>query len=235
MAMSTRERARVLITSGATYNVDHYVHAVEASGAEAVVVRPGGELLIDRCDAVVLSGGADVRPDRFGAEVPDHLAGRVQVEEARDELEWQVLEEVERRGLPVLAICRGIQVLNVHRGGTLRLDLPGEGFTAIRHAQRDRIGQPVHEVAVMPGRLRTILGATWVPVNTSHHQALRQVAPDLRPVAYAPDGVIEAVESPDGRLIGVQWHPERLFDTQDAARRLFADLVERVEARVPAA
>ena len=234
-AMSIGERPRVLITSGETYNVDHYVHAVEASGAEPVVVRPRDELTPDRWDAVVLSGGADVSPDRFGAAAPDHLAERVQVEEARDRLEWQVLDEVERRGFPVLAICRGVQVLNVYRGGTLRLDLPAEGFTSIRHAQRDRIGEPVHKVAVLPGRLREILGASWVGVNTSHHQAVRRVAPDLRVVAYAPDGVIEGVESADGRLIGVQWHPERLFDAQEAARRLFADLVERVETRVPAA
>ncbi len=223
-----------MITSGATYNVDNYVHAVEASGAEAVVVRPGAGL-VDGWDAVVLSGGADVSPERFGAAVPEHLARFVEVEEARDQLEWQVLDEAERRGLPVLAICRGIQMLNVHRGGTLRLDLAGEGYTAIEHRQRPRIGEPVHQVAVGPGRLRDLLGATWVPVNSSHHQALRRVAADVRAVAYAPDGVIEAVESADGRLIGVQWHPERLFKTEAAARRLFADLVERVEARVPAA
>lgn len=232
--MSTRGRPRVLITSGATYNVEHYVHAVEASGAEAVVARPGEEL-IEGWDAVVLSGGADVSPARFGAVVPDHLSGSVEVEEPRDRLEWQVLDEAERRGLPVLAICRGIQLLNVHRGGTLRLDLPGEGFTAIDHRQRARIGRPVHDVAVLPGRLRATLDATWIPVNSSHHQAVRRVAPDLRAVAFAPDGVIEALESADGRLVGVQWHPERLFDAQEAARRLFADLVLRVEARVPAA
>ncbi|MBO0707573.1 MAG: gamma-glutamyl-gamma-aminobutyrate hydrolase family protein [Candidatus Dormibacteraeota bacterium] len=112
---------------------------------------------------------------------------------------------------------------------------PGEGFTAIDHRQRARIGRPVHDVAVLPGRLRATLDATWIPVNSSHHQAVRRVAPDLRAVAFAPDGVIEALESADGRLVGVQWHPERLFDAQEAARRLFADLVLRVEARVPAA
>lgn len=233
--MSTTARPRILITSGAAYRVDAYVHSLEASGAEAVVARPGTEPAVDRCDAVVLAGGADVNPARFGLRVPAHLRGLVEVEEARDRLEWRVLDDAERRGLPVLAICRGLQVVNVHRGGTLRLDLAGEGFTAIRHRQRDRIGEPVHEVAVSPGRLREILGTARLSVNSSHHQALRRPAPDLRAVAHAPDGVIEAVESADGRLIGVQWHPERLFDTQDAARRLFADLLARVSARVAAA
>ena len=89
-------------------------------------------------------------------------------------------------------------------------------------------------MAVSEGRLRSILGAARLAVNSSHHQAVRRVAPDLRVVAQAPDGVIEGVESADGRLIAVQWHPERLFDTEEAARRLFSDLVARTAAGAPA-
>jgi len=228
--MTAEDKPRILVPTGAAYPVDAYLHALEASGAEPVVARPGEQLAMDNVDAVVLAGGPDVSPARFGAEVPADLAALVILDEERDRLEWQVLDQVERRGLPVLAICRGAQVLNVHRGGTLRLDLNAEGFTTINHRQRDRIHEPVHEVVVSESRLRSILGAERIPVNSSHHQAVRQAAPDLRIVAYAPDGVIEGVESADGRLIAVQWHPERLFDTQEAARRLFSDLIARVAA-----
>lgn len=232
--MSTEERPRILVTAGSGYDVTAYVHSVEASGAEAVVVRPEDRVPLDGWEAIVLTGGADVSPARLGVTLPEHLAPLVKVEEARDRLEWKVLDEVERRGLPVLAICRGMQVLNVYRGGTLRLDLAAEGFTTINHRQRDRIRETVHDVVLSEGRLRSILGAGRVAVNSSHHQAVRRAAPDLRVVAYAPDGVIEGLESADGRLIGVQWHPERLFDTNATARRLFADLVERTRARAPA-
>jgi putative glutamine amidotransferase len=232
--MSTADRPRILVTAGAAYDLTAYLHSLEASGAEPVVARPGPRLPVEAWDAVVLAGGVDVSPARFGAQVPADVAPRVQVDLDRDALEWEVLDEVERRGLPLLAICRGLQVLNVYRGGTLRLDLATEGFTAIRHRQRDRIREPVHEVVVAEGRLRSILGGERAAVNSSHHQAVRRAAPDLRVVAHAPDGVIEGLESADGRLIAVQWHPERLFDTQEAARRLFSDLVARAAAGVPA-
>ncbi len=233
--MGIEERPRILVTTGSTSAVDAYVHALEASGAEPLVVRPGGRLPPEEgWDAVLLTGGADVSPARLGVPVPEQLAALVNVEEARDELEWEVLDTAQRLGRPVLAICRGVQVLNVYLGGTLRLDLSGEGFVAIDHRRRDRILEPVHEVTVSEGRLRSILGVARLGVNSSHHQAVRRVASGLRVVAHAPDGVIEGVESVDGRLIGVQWHPERLFETEEAARRLFADLVKRAAAAAPA-
>lgn len=232
--MSAEERPRILIPAGTEYDVAAYVHSVEESGAEPVVARPGRQLRLDGWDGVVLAGGPDVSPARFNAEVPSHLVELVRIDQARDWLEWQVLGEADRRRLPVLAICRGMQVLNVYHGGTLRLDLGAEGFTSINHRQRDRIHETVHDVVIAEGRLRSIVGAERLPVNSSHHQAVRKVAPGLRVVAHAPDGVIEGVESADGRLIGVQWHPERLFDTQEAARRLFSDLVARVVGGVPA-
>lgn len=228
--MSREEKPRVLVTAGAGSDVEAYVRALEASQAEPVVVRPGRIPEVESFDGVVLTGGPDVSPARFGARVPEHLEDRVRVEEARDRMEWEVLDQVERLGLPGLAICRGIQVLNVYRGGTLRLDLPGEGFSAIEHRQRDRIGQPVHEVVISKGRLRSVLCASRLRVNSSHHQAVREAAPGLLVVAHAPDGVIEGVESLDGRWIGVQWHPERIFEIREKARRLFADLVARAAA-----
>lgn len=235
----SEERPRILVTAGSDSDVDAYVHALEASEAEPVVVRPGARPEVEGFDGVVLTGGVDLAPARFGAVVPEHLEARVQVDVARDELEWEVLDQVERLELPGLAICRGIQILNVYRGGTLRLDLPGEGFTAIEHRQRDLIGQPVHEVVIQKGRLRSVLCASRLRVNSSHHQAVREAALSLRVVAHSPDGVIEGVESLDGQWIGVQWHPERLFEVREKARRLFSDLVtragERKGAPVPAA
>ncbi|MGH7921362.1 MAG: gamma-glutamyl-gamma-aminobutyrate hydrolase family protein [Candidatus Dormibacteraceae bacterium] len=229
--MSTPRGLRVLITAGATTDARHYEEAVEASGAEPLVARPGGgRPSLEHFDALLLTGGPDVAPERFGATVPDALRALVEIEPARDELEWDYLDQAERLRLPMLAICRGLQVLNVHRGGTLHLDLPAAGFTAIAHSRPDRRHQPVHQVRVAPGRLREIVGADDLGVNSTHHQAIREAAPDLRIVAQSADGVIEGVESADGRLIAVQWHPERLFDSEPAARRLFADLLERAAA-----
>lgn len=232
----SEEKPRVLVTAGSTSEVGAYVHALDASGAEPVVARPGSRALeLDGVAGVLITGGVDVSPARYGAVAPEHVAATVQVDEARDALEWYILDEADRRGLPVLAICRGIQVVNAHRGGTLRLHLPAEGFTLIDHRQRERLGEPVHEVVLSPSRLRTLLGgAVRLQVNSSHHQAVRQVAPDLTVVAHAPDGIIEGIESADGRLIGVQWHPERLYDTHDEARRLFTDLVTRATGQIQA-
>jgi putative glutamine amidotransferase len=193
--------------------------------------RPSGPL-----DGLVLGGGCDVEPERYGeAALP---GGGVETDPERDALDFSLLAEARRDGVPVLAICRGLQVVNVALGGTLIQDVPSERATAIAHdvphAEKTRIE---HAVAVGPGtRLAAIAPAADLPVNSRHHQAIARPAAELVVSAVAPDGVVEAAETADGPwLVGVQWHPENLAAAGDAAsRRLFAEFARAVRERAAA-
>ncbi|GAA1985086.1 gamma-glutamyl-gamma-aminobutyrate hydrolase family protein [Kitasatospora viridis] len=204
-----------------------YVAAVGAAGATAVLLppQPGGApgRLLDRLDALVLAGGPDVDPARYGAE-PHPRTGEPR--ELRDGWETGLLTAALERELPVLAICRGMQLLNVALGGTLEQHLPdrlGEGA----HQQAPGVYQP-REVAVAAGsRLAGILGER-APVLCYHHQAVDRLGAGLVPVAWSEDGTVEALELPGaGFALGVQWHPEA--DQQD--RRLFQALVNTLEEK----
>jgi putative glutamine amidotransferase len=190
-----------------------YVQAVEQAGGVAVPLSPAHtdaslDRLLELVDGLVLSGGEDVDPARYG-QPPHPSLGSVNPE--RDAMEFRVLEGALRREIPVLAICRGAQLLNVAWGGTLFQDLPSLRPTAMEHRQQAPVDQPRHTVTVEKGsRLRDVLGADVVPVNSFHHQGIDRLAPGLRAVAWADDGLVEGVESADGRwIVGVQWHPER--------------------------
>jgi putative glutamine amidotransferase len=174
------------------------------------------------CDGLLLTGGDDVHPARYGMR-PSPQLGAVSLE--RDALEWRALEIALTRGMPVLGICRGLQVLNVFLGGTLYQDLASELPGA--HGQSRGWGDAAHAVSVVEGsRLRRIIGAATLHSNSYHHQAVRALAPGLHAVAHAEDGVIEAVETPEpGWVVAVQWHPERGAadaPADDPDRRLFA-------------
>jgi putative glutamine amidotransferase len=204
-----------------------YVRAAASAGVIPVVVPPledpkaAGPVLAS-ISGLILSGGEDVNPDRYG-EAP-HPRAYVP-HDARDAWEMALLRVARERRLPTLAICRGIQVANVALGGTLVQDLPSQWRDAIAHdgEARDR---RTHEVRVEPSsRLASLLGTTALCTNSLHHQALATVAPGLRISATAPDGVIEGVEwdGDDWWMIGVQWHPEELTRTAESwDRRLFA-------------
>ena len=132
------------------------------------------------------------------------------------------------RGLPILAVCRGIQLLNVALGGSLFQDVSADPGTDIRHSQAAPRDQPSHTVTVKPGsRLAETLGADEIEVNSMHHQAVKTLGEGLIPVAWAPDQLIEGVEmtDPSRFVLGVQWHPEELCARSEPARRLFAALV----------
>jgi putative glutamine amidotransferase len=130
--------------------------------------------------------------------------------------------------VPLLAICRGLQVLNVALGGTLYQDLPADKPSPVAHSQKEPRDQPTHAVKVMSEdtRLASILGASEIEVNSFHHQAIKRLAAGLEEVAWAPDGVIEAVEMDGARFVlAVQWHPEDLVGHDPAARSLFTALI----------
>lgn len=186
--------------------------------------------IFERLDGVFITGGVDVDPSQYG-ESKSPLCGATDPD--RDAVEIALLRHALARKLPVLAVCRGIQILNVACGGTLYQDVTAQVPAAMKHDYFPTPERPsrkylAHEVAVTPrSRLSRILGDAVVPVNSMHHQAIKDLAPNLAPTAHAPDGIIEGVEATDDRyLVAVQWHPEELTETQPGMARLFTSFAE---------
>jgi putative glutamine amidotransferase len=207
-----------------------YLHAVQQAGGVPVPLPPqlsaaslqrlGGGL-----HGLLLTGGGDVDPALFG-ETPHHTL--YDVAPARDTLETAALTFALRRGLPVLAVCRGIQVLNVALGGSLYQDVGTDPGTQVPHSQKEPRDQPTHKVKVAPGSwLAETLVTDELEVNSMHHQAIKRLGHGLVAVAWAPDQVVEGAELDDPArfVLGVQWHPEELVGHSEPARRLFAALV----------
>lgn len=163
---------------------------------------------------LLLPGGADVDPQFYGKDDPDHLC---EVDQVRDELEFKIIKEAQRLKLPILGICRGLQIMNVALGGTLIIDLPQSGKSG--HEKINGVDVE-HNIIIEPDtHLASIIGATNGFVNSAHHQAADLVAPSLKVSAYSDDGIVEALEwsNPEGKsyLMLVQWHPERMRDMQN--------------------
>src|SRR5580698_1633606 len=186
--------------------------------------------IFDRLDGVFITGGVDVDPSHYGeSKLP--LCGVTDPD--RDTVEIALLRHALDRNLPILAVCRGIQILNVTCGGTLYQDVTAQVPAAMKHDYFPTLEQPsrkflAHDITVKSGsRLGRILGDAVVPVNSMHHQAIKDLAPNLSATAYAPDGIIEGVEELDERyLIAVQWHPEELTETHPGMARLFTTFAE---------
>ncbi len=191
--------------------------------------------LLDRLDALLLSGGSDVDPALYGRP-PHPKLGRVIRE--RDEFELALCREALRRDLPILAICRGQQVLNVATGGTLTQDLPSDVGSMVDHDPKGQRWQVAHEVKVVAGTvLREILGRETVPVNSFHHQAVDDLGEGVVVSARAGDDVVEAIEMPGHRfVVGVQWHPESFWGRPESSfSPLFEALTSAAGARAGAA
>jgi putative glutamine amidotransferase len=206
-----------------------YVDSVRAAGAEVVVLPHGAPAaLLDRLDALVLAGGGDIEPSRYQAE---HHETTYMVDPLRDQFEIGLVEHALEQSLPVLAICRGMQILNVARGGSLVSHVPERWGEAVVHRAPPR--EPIkHEVEVeAASRLSAILGAAGpFDVVSWHHQAIDRLGAGLRVVARAPDGVPEAIETagPDWTF-GVQWHPELSAHEDARQANLFRELVRAAQ------
>lgn len=214
-----QERVRVHI---------NYIRSLEAAGLTPVVVPPLTSLaepqsVLAGCGGLLLTGGEDVDPSRYGA-APHPATGAPHV--TRDATEIALFEAARHMKLPVLAICRGIQLVNVAMGGSLIQDIPSERPSPVKHDRPEHDARRMHAVAVTAGtRLASALGATAVEVNSYHHQAVDRAAEGLRVVATAPDEIVEGIEGtdPEWWLVGVQWHPEDLTtDGRPWDRGLFA-------------
>jgi len=203
-----------------------YTEALRRAGAVAVIIPPQPEnaaAIVDSLDGILLAGGDDCDPTAYG-ETPHPTVEPMDSRRQSNEL---ALARVAReRGIPTLGICLGVQVMNVASGGTLIQDIASEVKTEIDHASEPS-DRHRHEVLVEKGtRLDKILGKQELEVNSSHHQAIRNVAVGLRVTAHAPDGVIEGLEDPSHPFyVGVQWHPEDMSGERSASA-LFGAFVE---------
>jgi putative glutamine amidotransferase len=194
-----------------------YPEAIERAGGVPVIVpllRPDAiAALLDRVDGVCLPGGPDVQPSAYGEEPHPQLGP---TEPRVDAVELALVKAADRRNLPILGICRGMQLLNVARGGTLHQHLPDVTGDQLQHRQVEHGSITTHHVETAShSRLRAALGegGPRLEVNSFHHQAVRALGRNLAATAWAEDGTIEAIEQPGERLVmGVQWHAEGLRD-----------------------
>ena len=208
-----------------------YRSALEQVGARIRELTPLDVLpgALDDCDAVMLTGGVDVDPALYGAS---ERHPTVEIDPERDTYEFSLARLALERDMPLLAICRGAQVVNVVAGGTLIQDIPSARTGALEHQQSGAKDQPSHPVRVVAGTCLSHLfpesahAERGLDVNSRHHQSVDRLAPGFIVSATAPDGIIEAFERPGSRFcIGVQWHPEN-FWRSESFRELFDALVD---------
>ena len=233
--MATERRPVIVVAASSGREARRYVEALAPFDTEAVVVTPHNVVserdTIARMDGLLLTGGADVHPSRYG-EAPDPNAGLL-LNEARDAVDFPLLDAALARDLPVVGICRGLQVLNVACGGSLLQHVDGHRA----EGERAPFGPVQHRIWVSPGsKLAVIIGAGGqVRVNSVHHQGLTEAqrAPSLMSTAYSvEDGLVEGLESPRHRfVVAVQCHPERADEVPRQFQNLFGALAHQAGTR----
>ena len=216
-------------TKNSLWMLPGYLEGLRQAGATPVIfplISDAEELkrLVGLCDGILLTGGQDVSPKLYGEAPLENVVCCPQ----RDETEAAVLEAALAQEKPILGICRGLQFLNVWFGGSLWQDLPTQNPSELTHRQEPPYELPTHEVFLEAGTpLETCLQRSQLPVNSCHHQGIRQLAPALKPMAMAPDGLTEAVYLPSQPFLwGVQWHPEFCWQSDESSRRIFKAFVD---------
>ena len=212
-----------------------YSSAVERSGAASVIIPfTENEILLSKyvetCDGVLFSGGCDIEPSVYGEETKE-TCGTIQ--KNRDALEFAFFKKAFEKKKPIMAICRGIQVINVALGGTLYQDIPTEIPSEIPHRQSEPRNLPSHEVKILSDTpLMELVGKEKMTANSFHHQAIKALGKGLEVMALADDGIIEAVfYSGENYIRAYQWHPERLCTISDDNRTLFDDFISACKRR----
>ena len=215
--------------------LDDYVESVARAGGDPVILDTSDDpaAALERVDAVLLTGGADVDPSLYG----DRPHPTTNVDADRDRFEIPLSKHALAKNVPVLAICRGVQVLNVAAGGSLIQDIPSGVTSTLDHSIEHPKHAIAHAVRVTPGtQLAAALGpdpdVSACPVNSRHHQSVATVAPTFVVSAVSPDGVVEAIERPGADFcVGVQWHPENFWQSGEFAP-LFDAFVRAARARM---
>jgi len=227
---------RIELVTDRFYLSRHYSEAVEAAGADPVHIslipeRRYIESVMDSLDGILLPGSdSDVDPLRYGQEPHPALGS---VHPIKDRTDLAVLDETEKRAMPVFAICFGMQVLNVHRGGTLLQDIASQTPNAIKHEQGAPRDRPSHAVRLLPeSKLASLRNAEHALVNSHHHQAIETVGRDLQATAWASDGLVEGLEDTrsDRYVVAVQWHPELGWQQDSFSEALFERFVAEARA-----
>jgi putative glutamine amidotransferase len=212
------------------YTFSDYSQAILHAGGAPIIIPAAQdpksmEAILNSVQGLILSGGPDIHPRRYGEEP---LAGLGEVDEALDRMELMAARLAIDKNLPVLGICRGIQVLNVALGGTLFQDIASQVPESLCHTPKLDKAVNTHTIQIEAGsRLHKIIGKREIWVNGKHHQAVKDLAPGITVAARARDGVVEAVEHPRKRFaIGVQWHPEGTWRDDPFSQKLFSSFVQ---------
>lgn len=210
---------------------ENYVDAVRRAGGRPELMLPGDdtppEELLKSFEALLLVGGGDVDPARYGQEPHATIYG---LEPDRDDLEIELLREADRTGMPTLAICRGMQVMNVAFGGTLIQHLPDHN-AYLPHGTPSGRDHLAHDVKAAPGsRLADGAGAEVLICSTHHHQGVDRLGEGLAATGWSEDGLVEAVERDGGWMLGVQWHPEDTASEDPRQQALFDALIGRARS-----
>jgi gamma-glutamyl-gamma-aminobutyrate hydrolase PuuD len=207
---------------------ENYVDAVRRAGGRASLILPGDDRspaeVLENVGALLLIGGGDVEPARYGQDPSDTVYG---IEPDRDELEIALLREADALGTPTLCICRGMQVMNVAFGGSLVQDLPADGrFTG--HGTPSGADSTAHEVKLADGSaIVAAARADVVSCSSHHHQGVDRLGEGVRATGWSEDGLVEAIEREHGWMVGAQWHPEETAPNDPAQQGLFDELVRR--------
>ena len=210
--------------------VPDYLDGIKAAGGIPVVLplemsEEDASRIVETCDGFLFTGGQDVSPELYGMK---DFTGTIVPSPERDKMETLLLEKALQADKAVLGICRGFQFINVFLGGTLWQDLPSQYSSDIVHRQGKPYEVPTHKVA-LDGEFKTLLSKDILAVNTLHHQAVKDLAGSLTPMAVATDGLVEAARMPGKHFVwAVQWHPEYMFKTDSDSLAIFSEFIKHV-------